>query len=73
MDTNTIANIATAVSIAVVAILGYLRSRTTEKKLDHVTVVVNQRFTDLENYVVALRKQIIADGGSPIDDQSKGS
>jgi len=79
MDANTVANIVTPASVAIVAVVGYLRSKKTErkldaseKKIDHVTVVVNQRFTDLENYVNALQKYIRGTGGTVPDDQSKG-
>ena len=71
-DANAIANILTPLSVIVVAVLAYLRSKNTQKKLEHITVVVNQRYTDLENYVIALKKDIVASGREVPDDQSKG-
>jgi len=68
----TIANILTPLSVIIVAVLAYLRSKNTQKKLEHITVVVNQRYTDLENYVIALKKDIVASGREVPDDQSKG-
>jgi hypothetical protein len=73
IDANTIANIITPISLVVVAWLAYLRSKVTQKKLEHITVVVNQRYTDLENYVIALKKDIEASGRKVPDDQSKGA
>jgi predicted MarR family transcription regulator len=71
-DANAIANILTPLSVIIVAVLAYLRSKNTQKKLEHITVVVNQRYTDLENYVIALKKDIVASGRKVPDDQSKG-
>ena len=34
--------------------------------------IMNQKFTDLQNYVMALQRQITAGGDTPVEDQSKG-
>lgn len=44
-----------------------------EVKVDETHKLVNQRFTDLTNYVIALQDQIRESGGVPAKDQSKGS
>ena len=69
----------TALALVLTAIGGLMRSRKVEAKVDEgnrqgaeTHKLVNQRFTDLSNYVIALQKQIVAGGGTPTEDQSKG-
>jgi uncharacterized membrane protein YhiD involved in acid resistance len=69
----------TALALVITAVTGLMRSRKVEQKVDagnaqgvETHKLVNQRFTDLEKYVIALQRQIRADGGTPVEDQSKG-
>ncbi len=76
---TAIAAVFTAIGLVITAIGILLRSLKVERKVDEGNAqgkethkLVNQRFTDMENYVIALQRQIVASGGTPTEDQSKG-
>jgi hypothetical protein len=73
------ASVLTAVALIIGGMATYRKAGRVEKKVDHaseqigeVHVIVNQRFTDLENYVQALIRRLEVAGIDVPEDQSKG-
>jgi hypothetical protein len=76
---GVLALLMTSLAALITAFATRRTSKRVEDKVDHGNAqgfethkLVNQRFTDLENYVLALQRQIRATGQEPTEDQSKG-
>lgn len=76
---GVLALLITAVAGLITAMAARRTSRRVEAKVDvgnrqgaETHSLVNQKFTDLENWNVALQKTILSLGGVVPDDQSKG-
>lgn len=64
------AGVFTAVALAITAIVGLIRSRKIEKKVDDVHTIVNQQKTDMQRYIRALTTTLNAHGIEIPVDQS---
>lgn len=76
---GVVALLMTAVAGLITAMAARRTSKRVEIKIDvgnkqgaETHKLVNQRFTDMENWNIALQKTIVSLGGTVPDDQSKG-
>lgn len=76
---GVLALLMTAIAGLITALAARRTSQRVEVKVDagnkqgaETHKLVNQRFTDMENWNIALQKHIVSLGGTVPDDQSKG-